>query len=325
MLEQANDYKYSVIIPVYNSQAIVGETIDRVVAFFEGQGWDYELILVNDNSPDKSWQVIEAKAQANPKVVAIHLLKNYGQHTAIYCGLQHMTGDFAITMDDDLQNPPEEIVHLVEKILEGHDIVYGRFKRKEHANYRRAGSRAIALINQRVFRQPKDLVVSNFRIIRRDVVERMCNYRTNYPYITGLSLMFSTNRANTWVEHQPRKVGKSNYSTFRIAALVMRILFNYSSYPLRVVSIIGFVASFISVLVGVFYLARALFVGISVPGWATVVVLLAFLSGINTVIVSMLGEYLIRLVQQMSESNVYYVKEIVNRSTGKPVTAQYER
>jgi glycosyltransferase involved in cell wall biosynthesis len=311
--EQAAQYKYSVVIPVYNSQAIVGETIDRTAAFFAAQGWEYEIILVNDNSPDQSWQVISQKAQANPRIVAIDLLRNYGQHTAVYCGLQHMTGDYAITMDDDLQNPPEEIIHLVTTMLQGdYDIVYGQFRRKEHANYRRAGSRAIALINRQVFRQPRDLVVSNFRIIRRDVVTRMINYRTNYPYITGLSLMFSSRRGNAWVEHHPRKVGRSNYNTFRIAALVMRILFNYSSYPLRVVSTIGFAVAAISFIVGTFYLLRALFVGTTVPGWATVVVLLAFLSGVNTVIVSMLGEYLIRLVQQVSQSNIYYVRGIIN-------------
>ncbi|MBZ0294114.1 MAG: glycosyltransferase family 2 protein [Anaerolineae bacterium] len=312
MLETANQYKYSVVIPVYNSQGIVGETIDRTVAFFENQQWDYELILVNDNSPDNSWTVVAEKARHNPQIKAINLLKNYGQHTAMYCGLRYMTGDYAITIDDDLQNPPEEIVHMVDKVLEGYDIVYGQFRRKEHAGYRRAGSRAVALINRRVFRQPKDLIVSNFRIIRRDVVERMVNYRTNYPYITGLSLMFSTNRANTLVEHQPRKVGRSNYNFIRIATLVMRILFNYSAYPLRVVSLVGFAVAILSFLAGVFYLLRAIFIGTEVAGWATVVVLLAFLSGVNIIIVSMLGEYLIRLVQQMSESHVYYVKEVIN-------------
>lgn len=312
MLESASQYKYSVVIPVYNSQGIIGETIDRTVALFEAQRWDYEIILVNDNSPDNSWPVVAEKARNNPRIKAINLLKNYGQHTAMYCGLRYISGDYAITIDDDLQNPPEEIVHMVDKVLEGYDIVYGQFRRKEHAGYRRVGSRAIALINRRVFRQPKDLIVSNFRIIRRDVVDRMVNYRTNYPYITGLSLMFSTNRANALVEHHPRKMGRSNYNFIRIATLVMRILFNYSAYPLRVVSVTGFAVAILSFLAGVFYLLRAVFIGTEVAGWATVVVLLAFLSGVNIIIVSMLGEYLIRLVQQVSESNVYYVKEVIN-------------
>ena len=312
MLDKADQYKYSVIIPVYNSQQIIGETIERTMAFFESQRWQYEIILVNDNSPDESWSVLAEKASQHPQLVVIDLLKNYGQHTAIYCGLHHMTGDYAITIDDDLQNPPEEIIHMVGKVLEGYDIVYGRFKRKEHATYRRGGSKVIEWINQRIFKQPKDLVVTNFRIIHRDVVRRMCDYRTNYPYITGLSLMFSTRRANVWVEHHPRKVGKSNYNLLRIATLVTRILFNYSSYPLRIVSVAGFVVALLSFVVGNFYLFRAIFIGTSVPGWATVVILVTFLSGLNIVIVSMLGEYVIRLVQQISHSQIYYIREILN-------------
>ena len=191
MTQQATDFKYSAVIPVYNSEPIISETIDRTVAFFKNANLNYELILVNDGSTDKSWSIVSEKAATNSHIIAIDMLRNYGQHTAIFCGLQHSSGDYAITLDDDLQNPPEEIIHLINKILEGeHDIVYGRFRIKQHASYRRVGSRAIAQVNRRVFHQPPDLVLTNFRIIRRDVVERMCGYQTGYPYITGLALMF---------------------------------------------------------------------------------------------------------------------------------------
>lgn len=306
------NYKYSVVIPVYNSAPLVGRTIEQTVAFFEKQGWDYELILVNDGSTDDSWRVLHEKAQGNPRVVAIDLLRNYGQHSAVFCGLQRSRGDFAITMDDDLQNPPEEIIHLVHKILEGYDVVFGRFRSKQHAGYRRLGSRLIALVNRRIFYQPRDLVLSNFRILRRDVVQRMCDYQTSYPYIPGLALMFSSLRANVWVEHHPRPVGKSNYTLFRIAALVTRILFNYSAFPLRLVSTLGFIVSGVSFLLGVYYLARAFLVGINVPGWTTLIVLLAFFNGVNIIIMSMLGEYIIRLVNQVSSSKSYHIKQIVN-------------
>jgi hypothetical protein len=124
--------------------------------------------------------------------------------------------------------------------------------------------------------------------------------------------MFSSHRGNAWVEHRPRPVGKSNYNWFRILALVMRILFNYSAYPLRLVSLLGFAVSILAFIAGIYYLIRALFIGTSVPGWASVIVLLSFFSGINTIIVSMLGEYLIRLVRQTSESSSYHLKEILN-------------
>lgn len=312
--QTATNFLYTVVIPVYNSEKIVGETIDRVVSFFEQQQWRYQLIMVNDGSRDNSWQVVRGKADDNPNIVAINLLKNYGQHTALFCGFQHSEGDYLITMDDDLQNPPEEIIHLVNKVLEGHDIVFGQFHRKEHANYRRLGSKLIERINRRIFNQPDDLIVTNFRIIHRSVVERICQYRTNYPYITGLSLMFSTYPANVMVEHKSRKVGKSNYNLMRILALVSRILFAYSAYPLRVVSVIGIITSAFSILFGFYFLWRALFIGIAVPGWATVVILLSFLNGVNIIIVSMLGEYLIRVLKQMSETNIYYIKDMVNHN-----------
>ena len=175
--------KYSVVIPVYKSAAIVSQTIDRTVTFFEQQRLAYELILVNDASPDSSWEILQDKALANPYIVAINLLKNYGQHTSLFCGLQKSTGDFVITMDDDLQNPPEEIMHLIEKINEGYDVVFGQFRVKQHAHHRRLGSRLVGWLNTYIFNKPAGLVLSNFRIIRRDVVDRVCQYQTSYPYI----------------------------------------------------------------------------------------------------------------------------------------------
>lgn len=304
-------YLYSVVIPVFNSEAILEKTIARTTTFFEEQGWRYEIILVNDGSSDSSWAILETAAAENPNIIAIDMLKNYGQHTALYAGFHAVNGDFVITIDDDLQNPPEEIAHVVHKILEGYDVVYGQFRQKKHSLIRRLGSRLVQTINERIFDQPHDLVVTNFRIMRRDVVERICNYRTPFPYITGMSLMFSRKRGNVMVEHHPREVGKSNYNFRRILALVLRLLFSYSTYPLRFVSYIGFISTLVAFSVGIYFLLRALFIGTTVPGWASTIVLLSFFGGINIVIVSMLGEYVLRLVQQSSDQNVYHIREKV--------------
>lgn len=311
MNQQDKSIKYSVVIPVYNSGAIVGETIDRTVAVFEKFGWDYELILVNDRSSDCSWSVLRERASSCPHIIAINLLHNYGQHTAVLCGFQKSTGDYVITIDDDLQNPPEEMIRLIDKANEGYDLVFGRFREKKHALYRRLGSLLINLINKYIFHRPDHLVLTNFRLVRRDVVDRICAYRTGYPYITGLALMFSDNPANAWVEHQERPVGKSNYNLFKIVELVMRILFNYSTFPLRLVSTIGLVISGVSFLLGTFYLFRAIFIGTQVPGWATTVVLLAFFNGMTLLILSMLGEYTMRLLNQVSYTEYYQIKEII--------------
>ena len=304
-------FKYSVVIPVFNSEKIVGETIDRTVAFFRREGLEFELIMVNDGSFDGSWGVIQKKAHEYREVTAVNLLRNYGQHAANLCGFRQSQGDYVITMDDDLQNPPEEIKKLIEKAAEGHDLVIGRFREKKHPFVRRIGSRVVGLINRKIFHGQKDLVLTNFRIIHRDVIERACQYKTSYPYVPGLVLMFSTNRANVLVDHQERGVGTSNYNLWRIAKLVSELLFNYSSYPLRLVAGIGFLAAALSFMIGIFYLLKAFFVGTSVPGWATVVVLLSFFNGMMLLVLGMLGEYLVRLINQGSHAEPYHIKEIV--------------
>ena len=192
-------FTYSLVVPVYNSVDLVGTTIDRIVEVFEGAGLRYQLVLVNDGSRDGSWEVIAEAARANPHVVALNLLQNYGQHHANVAGFREATGDFVITLDDDLQNPPEEALVLIDEAMYGWDVVFGRFDRKQAAGYRRVGSHLISMINRRVFGQPPGLTVSNFRILRRSVVDRICSSRTAHPYITGQALMFS--------EHPHRRPG----------------------------------------------------------------------------------------------------------------------
>lgn len=309
--QRSKSPKYTAVIPVYNSAELVGKTIQRTADFFHDQGWEYEIILVNDGSTDGSWDVLQEWARSSRYITAIDLLHNYGQHTAIFCGFQRSSGDYVITLDDDLQNPPEEIVHLVNKAQEGHDLVFGRFHQKQHASYRRLGSKIIGLLNNWIFHKPKDLTITNFRLIRQDVIKRICAYHTSYPYIPGLVLMFSSSPANSWVAHNARPVGKSNYNLLKIAELVMRILFNYSSFPLRAVSTLGMVIAVISFILGLVYLGRAVTVGTSVPGWATLAVLLSFLNGLTLLILGMLGEYVVRLLNQVSSSSSYHVKEVI--------------
>ena len=190
-LPARESFTYSVVIPVYNSAEIVGETVDRVVRTFTEAGLRHQVVLVNDGSSDGSWEIIAERARTTPGVLALDLMKNYGQHYANLAGLREATGDWVITMDDDLQNPPDQALVLIDKALEGHEVVFGQFEQKQAAGHRRIGSRLIGLINRRVFGQPQDLVVSNFRILRRDVVDRIVGSRTAYPYITGQALMFS--------------------------------------------------------------------------------------------------------------------------------------
>jgi glycosyltransferase involved in cell wall biosynthesis len=307
----ASDFCYSIVIPVFNSVDIVGTTVDRIVEVFEGNKLRYELILVNDGSKDGSWDVIADRARHSKHVVAVNLLRNYGQHHANLAGLREATGDYVITMDDDLQNPPDQALVLIGAALEGHDVVFGRFERKQAPGYRRLGTQLINQVNRRVFGQPPELAVSNFRILRRDVVDRICASRTAHPYMTGQALLYSNNPSDVLVRHDARPVGKSNYGMRRILSLVFAILFSYSVFPLRAAAAVGFFVAFASFLLGAFYLVRSLFVETSVPGWTTIAVLLSIFSGVVIALVSMVGEYVVRTLDAISESAPYHVVERV--------------
>lgn len=300
---------FSIVIPVFNSAGVVAETVTRTIAFFDRLSEPYEIILVNDGSTDGSWKVIEGIGRSDPRVIAVDLLKNYGQHTAVFCGLEQSRGELVLTIDDDLQNPPEELAKLIDAARsEGHDLVVGRFAEKKHSFTRRLGSKVINRINTRIFGKPDGMVLTNVRCMHRSVVDRVVAHRTTSPYINGLTIMYSGSPVNVLIEHRDREVGTSNYTARRIATLVFRILFNYSSWPLRFVSNIGLVATVVSMVFGVVVLVRAAMGNTEVPGWASVAVLLAFFNGVSLLILSMLGEYTVRMLNQMNQAVPYHVR-----------------
>ncbi len=301
--------EYSVVIPVFNSEGVVENTVQHVIAFFNEQSFTFEVLLVNDGSTDNSWSVIKKLAEDNSSVRSINLLKNYGQHSAIFCGFQQSQGDYVITMDDDMQNPPSEIIHLINKIKEGYDLVFARFRKKKHSFTRKLGTKVVGYLNSKVFHKPKGLVLSNFRIFTRAVCDRVVSYNTPQPYIPGLLLMFASNMTNVETEHADREIGKSNYNLIRILSLVARLLFNYSSYPLKFMTGMGVIVSFITFGIGGFYLIKSLVFGVNVAGWTSLMVVTSFLNGFLILMVGALGEYISRLLRQVSHSNSVIIKE----------------
>jgi len=306
--------KLSIVIPVYNSETIVFKTVMEILKETKKENLDIEILLINDGSPDNSWSVIRSLAKEIKQVKAINLIKNFGQHNAVLCGFENATCDYIITMDDDLQNPASEIIHLVNKMKEDkdYDLVFGKFREKKHVWYRKLGTKLIGYLNEKIFNKPKNITLTNFRIIKRDVIKRVIKHNTAYPYIPGLLLMYSTNIANVIVEHHDRLEGKSNYTFKKIFSLMSNLLINYSSYPLKVLSTIGLIVSSISFFIGLFFLISGLIGGVKVAGWTTLVVLVSFLGGFIIVLLGLIGEYLSRILDQISNQKSYYVKEIVD-------------
>lgn len=303
--------KYSVVIPVYNSEKSVGDTVSQVREFFLSTQREFQIVLVNDGSSDASGVIIAELAREFPEVTAVSLLKNYGQHNANLCGFREADGDYVITMDDDLQNPPSEIEHLITTAEQGYDLVLGRFEVKQHSLKRRLGSKVVTGLNRKIFGVKDDLVLTNFRIIRRDVVDRVCLDSSVSPYIPGLVLKFSAKRANVLVRHEPRAYGASTYTMRKLLRLIATLLFNHSTIPLRFSAMVGFVAAFVSFLMGLFFLVKTLVGGTNAPGWPSLVVLMSFFNGILILLISVIGEYLIRVLRDQRSSRSYEVSEIV--------------
>lgn len=304
---------YSVVIPVYRSEKMIQKTVLGVHKFLTGYGKRFEIILVNDGSPDASWSIIKGMARKYPEIIAIDLLKNYGQHYANLCGFREAKGDFIITMDDDLQNPPEEIAKLIEISKKDYDLVIGKFQSKQHSIIRRIGSHIIGWLNRRVFNVNDGLILSNFRIIRRDVINRVCEDSSFSPYIPGLVLKHSVKRKNVLVTHLPRASGKSNYTFRKILHLVANILFNHSTIPLRYSAAFGFLSAGSGFFLSVYFLVSALIKGSNSPGWASIVTLISFFSGVLILLLSVIGEYIIRVLREIDTNKGYRIREILRK------------
>jgi glycosyltransferase involved in cell wall biosynthesis len=301
----------SVIIPVYNSQLIISTTVLKTLEFLREQNIFFEIIVVNDGSTDDSWEVLCALADKyKGDIKAINLLKNSGQHSAIMCGMYYSNGDWVVTLDDDMQIAPSEIGKLIEHAKNGVDVVVGKFKEKKHPIIRRIGSKVVQKLNEYIFQKPNEFSVSSFRMIRRDVVERILKWKTPFPYINGLMLLSSSKCINVLVEHHERSHGKSGYDFRKILSLTFRILFNYSAFPLRLVMVIALIASLVSFSIATFFIIRKLIGGTEILGWTSIISLVAFFNSFIVLMLAMIGEYLLRLVRQLSNETSYMVKEI---------------
>lgn len=301
---------FSVVVPVYNSEKSLEELYNRLQDVFKKMRKAFEVIFVNDGSYDKSLDVLRKIKSENENVIVIDLFKNFGQQNALMCGFQYCKGEYVITIDDDLQNPPEEISKLFEKIEEGYDAVFASYKKKKDKLYKNFGSYFIRKVNQKIFKLKNSLRFSSFRIIRREIVEELNKIKTPYPYISGMILSISMNLANEEVKHSKRTLGKSNYSVRKLIKLSFNLLINYSTIPLKAISFLGLIVSFFSFVIGLFVLIRKLIVGSTRAGWTSTIVLISFFASIFFMISFVFGEYLGRMLGEIAKDKQYSIRKI---------------
>lgn len=301
----------SVVVPIYRSAATLPTLAQRLLLVLNRIGKSFEIIFVDDGSPDDSWKILsDLQRSHTEQIVAIQLMRNYGQHNALMCGFRHSQGKYIVTIDDDLQNPPEEIPKLLEAIeANGWDLVYGTSDTKQHSALRRMGSALVIGFFKLAFQSR--IEGTSFRIIRRELVESIFPYTLNFTYIDGL-LAWNTQRVGgISVAHHARPQGRSSYSTHKLVLMALNLFTNFSLLPLQIVSACGFLVATAGFLLGCYFLIQHLFANISVPGYASTMIVILLLGGIQLLALGVMGEYLGRLHLNVNRKPQYVERQVV--------------
>ncbi|MCW8133117.1 MAG: glycosyltransferase family 2 protein [Planctomycetota bacterium] len=305
----------SVIVPVYNSSGTLDPLSDRIYQVLSPLGEPFELLLVEDGSMDSSWEIVEKITAQKEWVRGIRLMRNYGQHNALLCGIRQAQFDKIVTMDDDLQNPPEEIPKLLESIRSGFDVVYGTPEKQRHGLWRGLASSITKMALQGAMGAETARSVSAFRALRTQVREAFEDFRGPFPSIDVL-LTWGTRRFTAIkVRHEPRQVGKSNYTFYKLIAHAMNMVTGFSTLPLQVTGVVGFVFAAFGFLVLAFVLIRYLQYGATVAGFPFLASIVSIFSGTQLFALGVIGEYLARIHFRMMERPAYVVRCHVGRKS----------
>lgn len=305
-----SDLDLSVIVPVYRSEATLRELHSRLCRTLEETGLSFEIVLVDDASSDNSWSVMQQLRSADSRVKIIQHMRNFGQHHALLCGMAHSRGELIVTMDDDLQHPPEELPKLIEALQSDDDIdvVLGDYEVKQHNVFRNLATRLLTAITSWVFQCDRSLPMTSFRAMRRVIVEQLLADQSTFPRINIMILGITGRIKGARVRHDPRKHGRSTYTFRRLASDALANILSNSSLPLQLISYIGFASATLSFLLAFYYLGRYLAGGIGVAGWTTVVLLILFTSGLLLFSFGVVGEYLIRILKEVRKPPRYIVR-----------------
>jgi undecaprenyl-phosphate 4-deoxy-4-formamido-L-arabinose transferase len=304
-----NHQNLSIIIPVYNSEGTLAALVDEVHTVLIPLGLPYEMILVNDGSRDRSWQVIERLVAENPSLVrGINLLRNYGQHNALLCGIRAAKNETCITMDDDLQHPASAIPQILEKLDEGYDVVYATPKEETHGFFRDMASVITKLALSNTMNASSARNVSAFRGFRTHLRDAFAAFNGSNVAIDVLLSWATTKFGVINVDHRPRTIGKSNYSFKTLLQHASNMMTGYSTLPLRISSGIGFLFTFFGIGVFLYTLIRYLIYGGVVPGFTFTASLIAIFSGAQLFALGILGEYIARMHYRLMDKPSYTIE-----------------
>ena len=308
----------SFVIPCYRSEKTIKGVVEEVMAAAEALANDtYEIILVNDGSPDDTFSVIKSLCEAASRIKGINLSKNFGQHAALMAGFRHVKGNIVVCLDDDGQTPAGEVGKLIAGIEEGADVVYARYDHKRHSWFRNFGSKLNELMTRVMLGKPKKLYISSYFAARRFVIDEVVRYENAYPYVIGLVLRATKNIANVDVTHRERAIGTSGYTLGKLINLWVNGFTSFSVKPLRIATMIGALCAFLGFCYGIYTIIKK-FVNPAVPmGFSSLMAAVVFIGGMQMLLLGLIGEYIGRIYVCMNNSPQYVIREIINMEKGQ--------
>lgn len=307
--------KVSFVVPCYNSSKTIGNVITEIKETMETLNkYEYEIILVNDCSPDNTFEVIKQLCAENKNICGVNLAKNFGQHGALMAGFHQVTGDILVCLDDDGQTPADEVGKLLEKIEAGDDVVYASYAHKQHSLFRNFGSWVNELMAQFLLGKPKDLYVSSYFAARRFVVDEMLKYENAYPYVIGLVLRTTKKISNVPVNHREREIGQSGYTLSKLLGLWFNGFTAFSTKPLRIATIGGSAFAVCGFAYGIYTIIKK-FVNPAVPiGFSSMMSALMFIGGVMMLMLGLIGEYVGRMYICMNNAPQFVVRDLIEIS-----------
>ena len=299
----------SVVVPVYKSEKCIPELTKQISDALKDFNW--ELILVNDCSPDNSWAEIKKVAAENNNIAGINLRKNGGQDLAILAGLNHAKGKWIVIMDDDLQHSPYDIPKLYAQAQKGFDVVYADFKQKKQKLWKNLGSWLNGKVSEITLGKPKGIYLSPFKIISGAVVKEMCKLNNLFPYIDGLIFQVTKDITQINIEHHKREYGKSNFTLVKSMQVFFRMMFGFSTFPLNFATYIGFFSSTMGFALAIYLLVKFLLGLEPLTGWTSLIMVILILGGLILLALGIIGKYVGQMYLTINNSPKYIVKETV--------------
>jgi len=302
----------SFVIPCYRSEKTIGAVTEEIKNTMAAlSGYEYEIVLVNDSSPDGTFKTISALAEGDKHITAIDLAKNFGQHAALMCGMRHTKGDVIVCLDDDGQTPADEVGKLLEKIEAGYDVVYASYGQKQHSGFRNLGSALNARMTEIMLGKPRELSLTSYFAAKRFIIDEMLRYENAFPYVMGLVLRSTKNICNVPVNHRAREEGQSGYNLGKLIGLWMNGFTSFSIKPLRFATYFGCFTALCGFIYALVIVIRFFTVHMAPLGWSSTTSLLLIIGGIILMVLGLVGEYVGRIFMCVNASPQYVEREVV--------------